>query len=43
VEGGVSFPLTDDLAVTASYRYVHFFGAGEDTAHIVKAGIRYSF
>jgi opacity protein-like surface antigen len=42
-EGGVSFPLTDDLAVTASYRYVHFFDAGEDAAHIVKAGVRYSF
>jgi opacity protein-like surface antigen len=43
VEGGVSYPLTNDLTVTASYRYIHFFDDGEDIAHIVKMGIRYSF
>ena len=43
VEAGTSYPLTDDLAVTASYRYIHFFDSGEDIAHIVKMGLRYSF
>jgi opacity protein-like surface antigen len=42
-EGGASIPLTDDLSVTASYRYAHFFSSGEGTAHIVKMGVRYSF
>jgi opacity protein-like surface antigen len=43
LEAGASVPLTDALSVTASYRYVHFFAAGEDIAHILKLGVRYSF
>jgi opacity protein-like surface antigen len=43
VEGGVSYPLSNDLSVTASYRYIHFFDENEDIAHIVKMGIRYAF
>ena len=43
VEAGASYPLADNLAITASYRYMHFFDAGEDIAHIVKMGVRYTF
>jgi len=38
-----SHSFADNLALTASYRYVHFFDHGEDIAHIVKMGIRYTF
>jgi len=43
LEAGAAYPLTDNLAITASYRYMHFFDDGEDIAHIVKMGVRYSF
>jgi opacity protein-like surface antigen len=43
IEAGISLPVADNLALTASYRYVHFFDDGEDIAHIVKMGIRYTF
>ena len=43
LEVGASYPLTENLSVTAAYRYVHYFEDNEDVAHVVKMGIRYTF
>jgi len=43
LEAGFAYPLTENLSVTASYRYLHFFEDAGDVAHIVKMGLRYAF
>lgn len=43
LEAGVAYPLTENLSITASYRYLHFFEDAGDVTHIIKMGIRYAF
>lgn len=42
-EAGVSLRLSRHWSVTPAYRFVRAFGPNGDTAHIVKAGLRYDF
>lgn len=47
VEGGVNISLSSHLALVPAYRYLLFFtdqsSRGDEAAHIVKLGLRYSF
>jgi opacity protein-like surface antigen len=43
VEGGLSIPLAPHLILAPAYRYVRFFTAQGDAAHVVRLGLRYSF
>lgn len=43
VEGGLAVPVTPKLSFVPSYRYAHYFRSGQDRAHVVSAGLRYSF
>jgi opacity protein-like surface antigen len=44
VEAGVSLKLAPHWSVVPAYRFVQAFqGAGGDTAHIAKVGVRYTF
>ena len=42
-EGGLSIPLGPHLALTPAYRYIRAFAPQGGAAHVVKAGLRYSF
>lgn len=42
-EAGVGVTLSPHWSIVPAYRYVHFFGAGQDAAHVVKLGLRYAF
>jgi len=43
VEAGVAIALTPRLSIVPAYRYTRFFADNEDSAHVVKLGLRYSF
>jgi opacity protein-like surface antigen len=43
LEAGVSIAIAPHWAIVPAYRYVHFFSANEDVAHVAKVGLRYSF
>jgi opacity protein-like surface antigen len=47
VEGGLNIAVAPKLTLVPAYRYLHFFGIpssrGDEVAHIVKLGLRYSF
>ena len=47
VEAGVSIALDDQWSLVPAYRYSHYFlnanVFGDETAHIFKLGVRYSF
>lgn len=43
VEGGLAIALSPRWALVPAYRYVRFFGGGEDVANVGKVGVRYSF
>jgi len=43
VEGGVSIAVSPHWAVVPTYRYMHCFAVGEDSAHVGQIRLRYSF
>lgn len=42
-EVGLAYQISDNLAVTGSFRYQRWFEDDDTTAQIIKAGVRYGF
>ncbi len=42
-EGGINVAVAPHLSLVPAYRFVDYFSKGQDAAHVVKVGLRYSF